>query len=92
MAKGRLENSVQKRKSLGIERARRSFSSILREETSVIFLERFVQNLTKLLVRTYGEEEAKRIVTFLQKGKITIGSPEAFLFTFNLFQHQGLFQ
>lgn len=77
-----LENSLQKRRSLDIGRARSSFSSILREETSVIFLERFVKRLTTLLTKTYGEEETKRIINFLQKGKVTIGNPETFLFKY----------
>ena len=75
----RLENSVQKRKELGIKKPHQSFSSILREETSVIFLERFVKRLTNLLMRTYGETETKRIINFLQKKKIIIGNPESFL-------------
>ena len=75
----RLENSLQKRRELGIGRAYQSFSSILREETSVIFLERFVQRLTNLLTKTYGETETKRIIDFLQKGKVIIGNPESFL-------------
>lgn len=78
----RPKSSAEKWKNPELGKARLNFSSILREETSVTFLERFTQRLTNLLVKTYGEKETNRIIDFIKKGKITIGSPETFLFKY----------
>lgn len=80
--KKKLENTPEKRKSLGITYKRTSFSSILRQETSLVFLERFVEKISNMLIKAYEEREAKRIITFLKKSKIVIVNPETFLFKY----------
>ena len=74
--------NIKKNLNSGFKNPKMSFSSILREETSIVFLERFTHRLLFLLKKRYEESIARRIATLLKNRILTIECPESFLFKY----------
>lgn len=68
-----------------------NFSSILRNETTAIFLERFTNRLIVLLKKAYSENKARQIATLLERNKLMIECPESFLFKYGAISDPSLY-